>query len=156
LCSPIRGAIVRVMPFDFTAAHTTPGQLVPMELNMLPGKPTVHLEYLGPDNATWIAEQVAKANAVVKKPLAIGRSSERPKFTAADITDISELRALLHHAIRKLDAVRTDGKPATAADIPDFIEAIPPDVVRRIHAVADNVENFRNAQFGNPKEIAEK
>ena len=144
------------MPFDFTPALVTPGRLVPMLLNMLPGSPTVHLEYLGEENASFLTYQLEQANAVVKgRKLAIGRG-EVPKVTAADLTDVTKMRAELRHAIRKLEAKHTDGTEATAADIPDFIAALPPDTVRRIHAVAENIENFRNSAFAEPKALAEK
>lgn len=143
------------MAFDFAPAMVTPGRTIPVVLNMLPGSPTVHLEHLGPDNKTWLAAQVASANAAApKKGIALGR--ERPKIDAKDLTDDTEQRADLVHALRHLEATHTDGTPATDADIPEFIAGLPSDIVRRLHFVASNIENYRNGQFNDPKAIAEK
>lgn len=140
--------------FDFSSAMVTPGRTIPIVLNMLSGAPTVHLECLGPDNKTYMAAVLAKANA--KEPVKVGRG-EKKKVTIASLQDaIAEERGDLLHAIRRLEATRTDGTPATDADIPAFIAALPPDVVQRIHAVANNIENYRDSVFADPKELAEK
>lgn len=140
--------------FDFSSAMVTPGRTIPVILNMLPGSPVIHVECFGPDNKSYMASVLAAANA--KAPVKVGRG-EKVKVTADTFAEtLAEERKDLHHAIRRIEAKRKDGTDATDADIPAFIAALPPDVVHRVHAIANNLENFRDGQFADPKELAEK
>lgn len=140
--------------FDqFKVAALKPGKTMPLVLDMLPGRPVVHLEHLGETNAPFWADQIARANA----RNAIG--SSKKKITKKDLRELRQKKrdVLAKHGIRKLEALHSDKTPATSADIPDFVEAIPDDVVDVVFDYASNPDNYREIQIeGDPDEIAEK
>lgn len=155
------------MAFEqYAAAGLRSGKTTALVLNMLPGwrdadgkmqYPVVHVEHLGETNQTFWNDQIARANsreaiaAVMAKPGKITKkvlSARRKK----------DREALAAHAVRRLEARHKDGTPATAADIPDFMEAIPDDVVDVIRDFAMDPENFREAASddADPEETAGK
>lgn len=134
---------------QIAAARPKPGKIVPLVLNMLPGSPTVHVEHLGETNAAYWQDAIARAEA---EPAAVGRRG------------ITELRArrernrglLVKFAVRRLEAVHSDGTPATDADIPEFVEALPDDVVDTVWVFCSDVENFRERPLAAPEKLAGK
>lgn len=144
------------MGFDYTRQELPPGKTVPFVLDMLPGKPVVHLEWLGETNKTWMSDQLARANA--KKHAA--KKIEKT-LTEHDIVEMREKNRvyLAKHSVRDLEAIHTDTKKAaTKDDIPLFMKSIPWDVVDLIVEFASNQENYRehDEPLADPKDLAEK
>ena len=115
-----------------------PGKLVSVVLDMLPGRPVVHLEHLGDTNESWTADQIARANS--KTSLGFG-SRKASKKLLREIVE-RKRQAIADHAIRDLEAKHSDGTLATKADIPAFTEALPPHVVEMIYDFASNANNW--------------
>lgn len=140
------------MAFDYSSAALKPGKTIPLKLYMLPGEPVVHVEHLGETNASFWNDSIAKANggerrvggnALTKRAIASARRKNRATLAA--------------HAIRKLDATHSDGKAATLADIPEFVDALPDDIVDFLRDYCTNQENFRDTQIeGVPENLAGK
>ncbi len=143
------------MAFDFSSVTLVPGRTIAMELDMIPGAPVVHIEFLGIDNKSFMESLIVKANAKTPKTAAKDK-----KVTVATYTDaIEEHRADILHAVRKLEGMRhTDGRLATDADIPDFIAGLPPDIVEKIWFKANSVEAHRPGlqTVAEEKALAEK
>jgi hypothetical protein len=144
--------------FDFTAQKIVAGYTIPIVLDMLPGSPTVHIEHLGNQNKTLLAEQIAEATATASDARKIGAKSKR-KTPAEVEKELAEKTAerreeLAAHAVRNLDAKHVDGTPATTADIPAFVDALPEDIVDRLYAIANNADLFRRTE--DPAAIAGK
>lgn len=148
------------MAFDFSKQELKAGKTVPLVLDMLPGKPIVHLEWLGETNATWMSDQIARANAKT----ATAAKKADPKITKKGLDEIREKNRgfLAKHAVRRLEAKHNSGenagKDATEADIPEFMAKIPGDVVDTIVEFCANQENFRDADIepGDVKDLAGK
>ncbi len=141
------------MAFDYSLAELQPGHTVPLVLDMLSGSPEIDVEHLGKTNKTYLADEIASANS---KPA--GSSGKRKLMSKAQLAeDVRRMRARLKHAVRHLRAKHSDGSAATDADIPEWIESIPDDVVETIFMFAVNAENFRRYPVeGDAKELAEK
>lgn len=138
--------------FDFEAAKLQPGKLVPIKLNMLPGHPVVWVEHLGETNKGYWNETLAMAGSGGAEA---GSGKRTPETVKADIE--KHRKSIERHAIRKLDAKHTDtGEAATQADIPEFCEAIPDDVVETVYWFSRDPENFRKHSFSNAADLAEK
>jgi hypothetical protein len=120
------------------AAAPRAGKLKPVVLDMLPGKPVVHLEQLGDDNATWVADQISRANS--KTALGIGSRKASKKLLREIVERKREV--VTAHAVRKIEAVHDDGHEATADDIPEFCESLPGYVVEAIYDYAANANNW--------------
>lgn len=64
---------------------------------------------------------------------------------------------LAKHAIRHLtDVKHDDGQKATDADIPDWVDALPPDIVNRLISIAFNIDHWREVPMPDVQELAEK
>ena len=141
------------MAFDhIKRSAIAPGKTVQLVLNMLPGSPVVHVEHVGETNVGFMNELLAKANG---RHLATSSSS----LSAKDRDDARarNRETLARHSIRHLEATHSDGTPATDTDIPDFVAALPDDVVDLIRDFVRDPNNFRERPIeGDPKAIAEK
>ncbi len=145
------------MAFDhISKAALTPGKTIPLSLDMLPGTPVIDVEHLGDENASYLDDEIAKANA---KGVSAG-SQKGKKVTPARLVEIREKRRdiIAKHAIRHLkDVKHSDGKQATDAEIPAFAAALPGDVVDKIWDIVTDAELFRERSIdGDPKALAEK
>jgi len=137
-------------------AGLIPGKTVPLVLNMLPGEPVVNVEHLGTSNTSFINDQVARASH--------HKAVTRTASTGAPMSELERERVdrenrefIIKHVIRKLEAKHDDGRDATDADIPEFVQSLPPDVVTTILVFAFNAENFRERVIESaPKALAEK
>lgn len=139
------------MAFDFSSAHLKPGKTVPLVLNMLPGEPVVQIEHLGESNKSFFNDLIARANA---------KATVVPsKLTAKALKEAraKNREMIAKHAVRDLVATHDDGRKATKEDIPEFIAALPDDVIDLIREFASNPENFRDQTIeADPADIAEK
>ena len=144
------------MPFDFAASNLRPGKTVALKLNMLPGQPVIHVEHLGESNQTFWNDQIARANS--RDAVAAIVASKPGKITKKVIKERrkKDRETLAKHAVRDLEAKHSDGRPATRDDIPDFMDAIPDDVVDIIRDFAQDPENFRDRVEADPEDTAEK
>lgn len=146
------------MPFDqFAGSALKTGKTVPLKLNMLPGSPVVHLEFLGETNTTFWNDQIARANA--KDAVLAAITPGGTKVTKKLIRERrkKDRETLAKHAVRKLEAVHSDGTAATAADIPEFLDAMPDDVIDMLRAFVTDPENFRERAIeSDPEDTAEK
>lgn len=162
--------------FDYRKAEITPGRTVEILMDNLPRDrwkdpttgeemvgdfPICHVEQLGPDNRSWVAAQIDKADPkkAPKKEPAGPRAAKKMSveaFQAATRKDRDERREEIRHAVRRIVCRRSDGTEATDSDIPAWIAAIPQHAVDRIHTIAWNPNNYLDGNFADPNEIAEK
>ncbi len=135
------------------AASLKAGKTVPLKLNQLPGDPIVHIEHLGETNASWWNDSVAQAGAKDAAPDAKAKVTLKTLAAAR-----AKNRAVIaKHAIRKLEAIHDDGRKATDADIPEFVDALPDHVFDIVKNFALDHNNFmERAIDGDPDELAEK
>lgn len=134
------------MGFDqYEKAKIVSGRTVPYVMNMLPGEPVVHVEWIGDTNRTWVNHLMAEARAGEKGIKAV---SDREFAKLADPEQRKKNREenrklLAKHSIRKLEAFHSDGRAATDDDIPLWVQSIPDDCVDKIVVFVLNAENFR-------------
>lgn len=136
---------------SYAAAALVPGKTVELRLNMLPGSPVVHVEHLGETNVGYTNDTVAGAGMGVA---AAGNRKRTPK-ERKELRD-KRRKTLAAHAIRKLDAKHDDGTAATNADIPEWLDAVPDDVVDTMFFFALDADNFREVTFASVAAVAEK
>jgi hypothetical protein len=129
------------------------GKTVKLKLNMLPGAPTIHVEHLGENNAGYWTDLTARAGTGAAE---IGTARGGRTLEERQERRKRNRETLARHAVRQLDAKHDDGTPATNADIPEWCEAIPPDVVDMIFVFALDPENFREHSFAATADLAEK
>ena len=143
--------------FEYIAEQVVkPGKTVKFTLDMLQGPPShpeppvLHVEHLGEGNAPYWQDAIARAEAKPTTPTdlmgAAGRLSRRERNRGL----------LAKFAIKKLEAFRRDGTPATEADIPRFMAKLPGDVVDLVWAFCQDAENFRERPLAAPDKLAEK
>jgi hypothetical protein len=144
------------MAFDYSQFVLKTGKTVPFKVNMLPGEPVAHIEHLGESNASYLSDQIAQANA--KTMAAAGVSQKKKLLSKKALEELRDKRRdiISKHAVRDLVAKHSDGTPATKADIPMWVAALPPDIIDLIWDFANNAENFRDVIESEPKELAEK
>lgn len=143
------------MGFDYSVAELKPGKTIPVVLDMLPGAPVIELEYLGETNVSYLNDQISQANA--KLMSAGGTKNKQLTKKRIDENRAKRREILAKHAVRDLKAKHKDGMPATKADIPEFCNAIPADVVDTIWAMANNEELFRGEDSpSSASDVAEK
>lgn len=151
------------MGFDYSLQEMVSGYTIPILLDGLPGSPVVHIEHLGPDNRTLLAEQIATANATLaeaakatKKRIGKKQSDAPPVVDESWFQNrtASRRETLIKHVVRKLEATHTDGTAATDADIPAWVNAIPKATVDLLYELAEGNANFFRPS--EPKDIAKK
>lgn len=146
------------MAFGKIAAATlVAGKTVALKLDMLPGQPVVHVEHLGETNEDYWNDQIARANT--QDSVSVGRRAGGGKITRKTVHKRREKdrETLTKYAVRHLEAKHDDGRDATDADIPEFMQSIPPDVVDTIRDFVLNEENFREGiPESDPQELAGK
>lgn len=143
------------MAFDqIRSARIIADKTVPLTLNMLPGRPTIHVVYLGETNVEFWNDSIAKANAKTNAIDERGVKLSPQKFREARVRNRI---TVAKYAVKHLEAVHSDGKPATDADIPEFIDALPDDVFDIVKTFVSDAENFRERNIeGDAAAIAEK
>ncbi len=134
------------------SAGLKPGKTVPLILNMLPGEPVIHVEHLGDENTGFLNDAIAKANAKA----ALGTKGQ--KLSRAKLDEMREKNraTLAKHSVRSLEAKHSDGRAATDKDIPEFVDALPADVVDIVVQFVNDAENFRDRMESKPEDLAEK
>lgn len=137
--------------FDFDAQQLKPGKLVPLKLNMLPGAPVAWMEHLGDDNVGYWNDMIARANTLPAELGGAVQTVERRRENRVRNRDV-----LAKHSVRRLDAKRKDGTPATVADIPAFCKAVPDDVADMMFRFAQDADNWRDHAVAAAEAIAEK
>lgn len=154
----------------FTAARIVAGKIIPVVLNQLPGAPVVGLEHIGDGNATFVADQIAKAGTdEALHPGAILASAAAVRARRADTRgkaddereqreQIARFRELvLRHGVRQLvDVKHSDGAKATDADIPEFVTSLPDDVVVDLALICFNKEHWRERPEADVATVAGK
>jgi len=145
------------MPFEKMRAAVAPaGKLIKVRLDNLPGQPEIEMEHLGETNASWMADQAARAGT--KDALVLGASLDRVASQRERKQQLLRYRETLEkHAVRHLTDVRhDDGTKATDDQIAEWVDALPDDMVYRLISVAFNVENWREVPTIDAKVLAEK
>ncbi len=146
---------------NYRRADLESGRTVSMVLDMLPGKvkPEIKVEHLGDENRTYLSDEIAKANASASR----ASGNKKKLMSKARIAEMKQQRRdeLKKHIVRELTATHDDGSPATNADIPAWVDSLPPDVVDLIYLFSLNAENFRTSddepeEDGADKKLAEK
>lgn len=147
------------MPFGQIAAQDVEAdRTVPLILNQLrlpKGAPILHVAHAGEGNVGWWNEVLADANAPENT---LGSRS----ITAARTEEFRQkLRGrFARHIVKRLENVwHDDGREAGAADIMDFVMALPRDVFDSIVSFCKDPDNFRSMAempASSAKEIAGK
>ncbi len=142
------------MPFEqFKKAVLMPGKTVPLRLNMLQGEPVLHVEHIGDENVSYVDDIIAKAHAT--KQVGVRGKKLSRKMLAESM--VENRRIVAAHAVRHVEALHSDGRAATDADIPELVASLPDDVITTIYNFASDAENFRERPIeGDAKELAEK
>lgn len=137
-------------------------ELVLNQLTILGEHPALMVEHLGESNPGFWSDALAKASANASsggrgvsqaEEIRIGRIKNRATVAQHAVRD---LRGFYHDRADK-PGVPDPKHPATIADIPDLIDALPDDVFDSVLVFCLNPNNFRKRAFeGDPKELAGK
>jgi hypothetical protein len=119
--------------------------------------PVLHVEHIGEANRAFWLEALAKMSARDRKGTQPG--STPAEIDRANREDREESRGTVasHSARRIENAFHDDGAPATVADIPAIVAALPDADFDRLWMFVQNHNNFRDyAIVEEPGKLAEK
>lgn len=129
------------------------GHTVELVLNQIEGEPVLVVEHLGESNTEFWNDALAKAGVEANE---LGR--KKPTAQAVKAARLKNREIIAKYSVRGLKNVfHDDGAPATMADVPDVINALPDDVFDSVLAFVRNPENFRTrAPKADPRDVAVK
>lgn len=141
------------------------GRLIPIKMNMYPGAPTLHVEFLGESNSSLMNESARQT----EEDATVHAIMQRGPRTAEERERVREKNRLTlsKHGVRKIEGHwyydGPDGGPDVNQPIPsnaegihDIVYALDKYALEYVLTLATNVENYRDTPSPNAFEIAKK